>query len=146
MTQAGSAVTFQNPEPFQNDNELPSKSHLLEAGNGDILELEQVGPDQCVVDRDGEQNPERMSNASRSSIPDHQRDAKAMLHEEEKVPDLEAQRTKREIHLVTPLTMIAALFIGFFMAIGHHLYYHSLVGKVVGGSYDQQETRLYVSC
>jgi hypothetical protein len=142
MTQAGPAVIFQNPKPFQNDSEHQSmEGHPLEAGNGDILELEQVSPDQCVVDRDGEQNLERTSNARRSPIPDHQRGLNAMLHEKED-PDLEAQGTKREIHLVTPLTMIATLFIGFFMAIAHHVYYNSLVGKVVGGSYDQQETRL----
>lgn len=147
MTQGMSVITFQNPEPFQTASEHQSaKGHLTEAGNGAILQLEQFGPDQSVADGNREHDSEFTSISSRPISSDHLRDVRTTLHEEEGVSVPEAQGTRREIHLVTPLTMIAALLVAFFMAIAHHFYYHSLVGKVVGGSYDQQKTRLYVSC
>jgi hypothetical protein len=135
MTQERPAIASNPPEPLQNGNgHQATEVRPPEAGNGDILELVQVSSDRHSADGNAEQNSEHASNAGRSSIPDldHLDEARGFV----------TRKTKREIHLITPLTMIATLFVGLIMAIAHHLYYDSLVRRETGGSYKQQQTRL----
>jgi hypothetical protein len=50
----------------------------------------------------------------------------------------------RDIHWVSPFSMVSLLLFGVLMSICHHFYYHSLVGKVVGDVNDQQRTHRFV--
>jgi len=45
---------------------------------------------------------------------------------------------KREIYWRSPASMIACFFLGVFVALGHHLYYTSLKGDLVGDEDEQQ--------
>lgn len=47
------------------------------------------------------------------------------------------------IHKLTPVLMTGSLFLGLLLAIGHHLYYHYLDGRVIKGQ-NQQEWFLRV--
>jgi hypothetical protein len=49
-----------------------------------------------------------------------------------------------DIHWASPVSMLSLLLFGIVMSIGHHFYYNSLVGKVVGGVNDQQNTHRFV--
>ena len=49
-----------------------------------------------------------------------------------------------DIHPASPLSMLSLLLFGIAMSIGHHCYYNSLVGKVVGGVNNQQNTHRFV--
>lgn len=42
------------------------------------------------------------------------------------------------IHWLSPTWMIVTFFAGLLLSVGHHLYYHSLDGQVVGNSQRQQ--------
>lgn len=47
------------------------------------------------------------------------------------------------IHKLTPILMTGSLFLGLFLAVGHHLYYHYLDGRIIK-SQNQQEWFLRV--
>jgi len=49
-----------------------------------------------------------------------------------------------DIYWVSPVSMLSLLLFGIAMSIGHHFYYNSLVGKVVGDVNDQQNTHRFV--
>lgn len=42
------------------------------------------------------------------------------------------------IYWVSPFKMVFFLLVGILMSVGHHVYYQSRVGKVVGNENDQQ--------
>jgi hypothetical protein len=130
MTEAVASITSQNPEPFQNAGEHTSaEGHREELDHRSIIESDQLDPNQRVAD-----GP--LIEANHVVIVE--------LDQVDHNPDFQAQESTRDIHLATPLTMTAALLFAFIMAIAHHAYYQSLIGKAVGGSHNQQETRLYV--
>ena len=49
----------------------------------------------------------------------------------------------REFHWVSRKFMVGCLAVGVATMLCHHFYYHSRVGQVVGGVFEQQRTRLY---
>ena len=51
---------------------------------------------------------------------------------------------KREMQWVSKKVMIGCLVIAVALMLGHHSWYHSRVNQVVGNSFEQQRTRLYV--
>lgn len=42
------------------------------------------------------------------------------------------------IYWRSPITMVTFFLVGVFVSVGHHLYYHSLVGQAVGDNTDQE--------
>jgi hypothetical protein len=50
----------------------------------------------------------------------------------------------RDIYWASPASMLSLLLFGIAMSVGHHFYYNSLVGKVVGDENDQQRTHRFV--
>ncbi|KAF3941358.1 hypothetical protein ABW19_dt0204700 [Dactylella cylindrospora] len=59
-----------------------------------------------------------------------------------KPPKRKAAKKPFEIHAARRKGMLGFLALGFILALGHHLYYHFLVGKAVGDGSAQQQTRL----
>jgi hypothetical protein len=48
------------------------------------------------------------------------------------------------IYWRSPISMVTFFLLGVFMSVGHHLYYSSLVGQVVGNVNDQQTALRFV--
>ena len=48
-----------------------------------------------------------------------------------------------EFHWASRKVMLGCLAVGVATMLGHHFYYHSLVGQVVGDVFEQQSTRMY---
>jgi hypothetical protein len=167
MAQSVSPLTFNHPQPFQKnelskDQPASGRSLTVEDGDGDIHESKQDGPSRLPSDKPGEKcegiPPESVPAKSREqSSPPRQNEetvlestvGEASTQEHNQIePRSQASNRElrsRKIHWVSPFTMFTGLLVGFFMMLGHHFYYGSLAGRVVGGAYEQQRTRLCVS-
>src|ERR1700730_17251812 len=51
---------------------------------------------------------------------------------------VDSQIYHQGIHWLSPITMLSLFLFGVLMCLGHHVYYNSLVGQVVGDVDDQQ--------
>jgi hypothetical protein len=166
MPRAGSTVDFPNRDPFQHDhddsaaatsrpqtddeNTSESKPSGPNSHNGEELprDIEDIAPDIVEITGRGPRSKstslELQASATRPKLV--KMSPTVEVHERE--PSFENQTPHNEnsprVHLVTPFTMFATLIVGCSVVFVHNFYYSSLVGKVVGGSSEQQRTRLYV--
>jgi hypothetical protein len=161
MAQSVSSLTFEKNE-LSKDQSARGRSLTVGDEDGDIHESKQDGPSRLLSDEPGEKcegiPPESVPARSREqSSPPRQNEetvlestvGEASTQEHDQVeqhsqaPNRELR--SRKIHWVSPFTMFIGLLVGFFMMLGHHEYNGSLARRVVGGAYEQQRTRLYVS-
>jgi hypothetical protein len=159
MTPTDSPADFQNPDLFQHDHD--NSETRPQTDDKDTSEQKPSGPnshneDEAPKDIDSiapdtlkTTDSERESclfepQASTTSPKPVKMSPTVEGHEIE--PSLENQTPHNEnspkVHLVTPFTMFATLLVGCSLVFVHNFYYSSLVGKVVGGSSEQQRTRL----
>jgi hypothetical protein len=58
---------------------------------------------------------------------------------------VDSQMYHQGIYWPSPITMVSSFFVGVSMCLGHHLYYNSLIGEVVGDNDGQQRAIRSVS-
>jgi hypothetical protein len=164
MPRADSPIDFQNPDPFQHDHDdstagesrpqtddndnFESKPGSPNSDDGEELPkgIEGIAPD-TIETTGGDPGSKSRSlelEASATNPKSVKMSRTVEVHEIEP-NQMPHNENSPKVHLVTPFTMFATLFVGCSLVFVHNFYYSSLVGKVVGGSSEQQRTRLYAS-
>jgi hypothetical protein len=166
MANPAPGVEFTNPKPFANVSQPSAQSRSVSSSLDDVANnaIQDVGHLESPVspralDPDGQNtNPDELGQSARRTVfvdPPRETEQDPFLG----LPALQTERPssdvsveekssepilKREMRLVSRKMMIVCLVIAGALMIGHHFWYNSLVNQVVGNSFEQQRTRLYV--
>jgi hypothetical protein len=157
MAQPTSSVKFNNPEPID-DKSRPTRSD----------QHKQDGPENAVQNGAGEKTDRRSHPGfpraldplwvnTKDALSVSKKSVGFSVSSAEETPQStkkpSGRRSKKSFKFKSPFTlefhwasrkvMLGCLAVGVATMLGHHFYYYSLVGHVVGDIFEQQRTRMY---